>query len=188
MVADMANGPFRAGADVLRRNWGWIVALGVIQIIIGVIGLGAAVTMTVFSVLLFGSLLLVAGVLSAIHAFMEKQWAGFFCDLMTGVLYIVVGAVVVENPLRAAESLTLLVALFLMMGGMFRIVASIAGQFQQWGWVFLNGVVTLALGIMIWRQWPVSGLWVIGTFVGVEMIFYGWSLVMLGLAAKRLPA
>jgi uncharacterized membrane protein HdeD (DUF308 family) len=53
--------------------------------------------------------------------------------------------------------------------------------------VLLNGVVTLVLGIMIWRQWPLSGLWVIGLFVGIEMIFYGWSLVMLALAGRSMP-
>ncbi len=176
------------GLASLRRNWCWFVSLGVIQIILGCVGLGAALTMTVFSVLFLGTLLLIAGGLTCVHAFMQKQWGGFFCDLMTGVLYLVAGGFVIENPLRAAETLTLMIAFFLIMGGLFRIVASLAGQFPQWGWVFVNGVVTLALGIMIWRQWPVSGLWVIGTFVGIEMIFYGWSLVMLGLTARRLPA
>lgn len=173
------------GIDAIRKNWGWFVALGLIQIIIGTIGVAAACTMTVFSVVLFGALLLVDGLITAIHAFMNKCWGGFFCDLMTGVLYLVVGAMVLENPLRAAETLTFLIAFFLIIGGMFRIVASLAGQFAQWGWVFFNGLVTLALGVMIWRQWPLSGLWVIGTFVGIEMIVYGWSLLMLGLAAKR---
>ena len=176
------------GVAAFRRNWYWLVLLGVIQLIIGGIGLGASVLMTEFSVMLLGCLLLAAGVGCACNSFMQKQWGSFFCDIMTAVLYLVVGAMVIENPMRAAEALTLLIAFFLIIGGLFRIVASLAGQFHRWGWVFINGLVTLCLGIMIWRQWPVSALWLIGTFVGIEMIFYGWSLVMLGLAAKRLPA
>jgi uncharacterized membrane protein HdeD (DUF308 family) len=62
------------------------------------------------------------------------------------------------------------------------------GALPHRGWVLLNGVVTLALGIMIWRRWPLSGLWVIGLFVGIEMLLYGWSLVMLAIAAKKMPA
>lgn len=184
----MPNGAHIPSAATFRRNWYWFVLLGILQIVIGGIGVSAAVLMTQFSVMLFGSLLLVAGALSAGNAFFQKQWGSFFCDVVTGVLYLVVGAMVIENPLRAAEALTFLIAFFLIMGGIFRLVASLAGQFHRWGWVFLNGLVSLCLGIMIWRNWPPSGLWVIGTFVGIEMIFYGWSLVMLGLAAKRLPA
>jgi uncharacterized membrane protein HdeD (DUF308 family) len=174
------------GVNLLRRGWGWFVALGIIHIILGVVAVGASVFVTLASVVLFGWLLLVGGVLSAVHAFWQKQWSGFFVDLAMGILYVVVGFMVVGNPLAAAETLTLLIALFLFMGGIFRIVAALAGKFQNSFWVLLNGIVTLVLGIMIWRQWPLSGLWVIGLFIGIELIFYGWSLLMVGLTTKRL--
>src|SRR5205807_851386 len=81
--------------------------------------------------------------------------------------------------------------LFLLMGGAFRIVAALVGRLEHRGWLLLNGVITLLMGILIWRQWPWSGLWVIGLFVGIEMIFYGWSLVMLTAwrpeTCRRLP-
>jgi uncharacterized membrane protein HdeD (DUF308 family) len=176
------------GADVLRRNWCWFLSLGIIQILLGVIALGASVFVTLATVVLFGWLLLIGGVLSVVHAFWEKQWSGFFIDLAMGILNTVVGFMVIDHPLASAETLTLLIAMFLFMGGIFRIVAAFTGKFPNPFWVFLNGVVTLALGIMIWQQWPVSGLWVIGLFVGIDLIFYGWSLVMLGLSARSLPA
>ena len=73
-------------------------------------------------------------------------------------------------------------------GGIFRIVVAIVIRFQNWVWLLLHGAINL-LGsrISIWQNWPLSGLWVIGLFVGIDMIFNGWSLVMLGIAAKRLP-
>jgi uncharacterized membrane protein HdeD (DUF308 family) len=77
--------------------------------------------------------------------------------------------------------------MFLMFDGLFRIVTAISVRYPNWGWMLLNGVVSLVLGIMIWRQWPLSGLWVIGLFVGIQMIFNGWSFVMLAVAAKNLP-
>jgi uncharacterized membrane protein HdeD (DUF308 family) len=93
----------------------------------------------------------------------------------------------VANPGEAAVTLTLVISLFLIMGGVFRIVEALVGALPHRVWVLLNGVITLALGIMIWRQWPYSGLWVIGLFVGIEMLLYGWSLVMLAIAAKKMP-
>jgi uncharacterized membrane protein HdeD (DUF308 family) len=136
------------------------------------------------TVVFFGWLLLIGGVLSAVHAFWRKQWRGFFLDLVTGVLYAVAGFLMVAEPLAAAASLTLLIAMLLLIGGIFRIVVALSGHLEHWGWVLLNGVITAALGVMIWRQWPSSALWVIGMFIGIEMIFYGWSLVMLSLIAK----
>ncbi|HEV8071369.1 MAG TPA: DUF308 domain-containing protein [Planctomycetaceae bacterium] len=175
-------GPFDASA--LRRNWGWFFVLGVLEIILGTIAIGASVVATVVTVVFFGWLLLIGGVLSAVHAFWRKQWRGFFLDLVTGVLYAVAGFLMVAEPLAAAASLTLLIAMLLLIGGIFRIVVALSGHLEHWGWVLLNGVITAALGVMIWRQWPSSALWVIGMFIGIEMIFYGWSLVMLSLIAK----
>jgi uncharacterized membrane protein HdeD (DUF308 family) len=184
MSATVSQGLASFDAGAVRRNWGWFLALGILQIILGTIAIGASVAATLVTVVFFGWLLLVGGVLSAVHAFWRKQWRGFFLDLATGILYLVVGFLMVAEPLAAAESLTLLIAMFLLMGGIFRIIVALSGHLEHWGWVLLNGIITAGLGIMIWRQWPLSGLWVIGLFVGIEMIFYGWSLVMLSLVAK----
>ena len=106
---------------------------------------------------------------------------------LVGILYAVVGFMVVANPAATAISLTMLIAMFLLGEGIFRIVTALSVRYPNRGWMLLQGFVSLVLGIMIWRQWPVSGLWVIGLFVGIQMLFGGWSLVMLGLTAKNLP-
>ena len=80
--------------------------------------------------------------------------------------------------------LTLVVALFLLISGLFRIVASLMLQFHDWGWVLLNGIVTLLLGLLIYKHWPADGLWVIGLFVGIDMIFNGWAWIMLSLGLR----
>lgn len=175
------------GLEELKRSWGWFLALGIALLLLGTIALGASVAMTIVSVLLFGWLLIVGGVLEAVHAFWRRRWSGFFIDLLTGVLYVVVGFMLVANPAASAVALTLLIALFLMFGGIFRIVTALSVHFHNWGWLLLHGVINLLLGILIWEQWPVSGLWVIGLFIGIDMIFNGWSLVMLALAAKNIP-
>ena len=175
------------GLGELKRSWGWYLALGIALIVIGTIALGSALVMTIASVFFFGWLLIVAGVLEAVHAFWRKRWAGFFLDLLTGLLYVIVGWMMVTNPGESALLLTLIIAMFLVFEGVFRIVAALTARYPHWGWVLLNGVISLVLGLMIWRQWPYSGLWVIGLFVGIEMLFNGWSLVMLSLASRRLP-
>jgi uncharacterized membrane protein HdeD (DUF308 family) len=120
------------------------------------------------------------------NAFWHKRWAGFFLDLLTGILYVVVGWMMVTNPRESALLLTLIIAMFLIFEGVFRIVAALTARYPHWGWVLFNGVISLLLGIMIWRQWPYSGLWVIGLFVGIEMLLNGWSLVMLSLMGRKL--
>lgn len=176
------------GLDVVRRNWGWFLALGIVQIVLGIIAVGDVFTIivTIFSVVMLGWLLIIGGVLSIVHAFMERQWGGFFIDLLTGVFYGVAGFMMVANPGAAAITLTLVISMFLIVGGIFRIIESLTANLPHKVWVFLNGIVTLILGILIWRQWPLSGLWVIGLFVGIEMLLYGWSLVMLSIAAKNM--
>ena len=176
------------GTEELQRNWGWFLALGILLIVLGTTALGASVAMTIASVMLFGWLLIVGGVVEAIHAFWrERGWGGVFINLLTGILYVVVGFMMVANPGVAAVTLTLLIALFLMFGGIFRIVVALMLRFPHWGWLALHGLINLLLGIGIWRQWPLSGLWVIGLFIGIDMVLNGWSLVMLGLAARKIP-
>jgi uncharacterized membrane protein HdeD (DUF308 family) len=178
----------QVGFDVVRRNWGWFMALGIVQIVLGSIALGEVVLVTLASAVIFGWLLIIGGISSIVHAFVERKWGGFIIDLLTGLLYAVVGFMMVTNPGETAVTLTLIIAMFLMIGGVSRIVEALVSALPHRGWVLLNGVVTLVLGIMIWRKWPASSFWVIGLFVGIEMLLYGWSLVMLAIVAKRIPA
>jgi len=189
----MPNGMNLAGLHLiglaeLKRNWGWFLGLGICLIVLGTIALGSSVLATMATVVLIGWLLIIGGVLEGVHAFWrERGWGGFFIDLLTGILYVVVGFMMVANPAEAAVTLTLVIVLFLMFGGIFRVIVALMLRFPHWGWLVLHGAVNLLLGIAIWRQWPLSGLWVIGLFVGLDLIFNGWSLVMLGLSAKKLP-
>jgi len=174
--------------EQFRHNWGWFLALGIALVIFGAIALGSSVLATLASVLFFGWLLIFAGALEAVQAFWQRQWGGLFLHLLGGILSVVVGFILVANPVVGALMLTLVLAVFFMVAGLFRILASLTMRFPHWGWVLLSGVISLLLGIFIWRQWPVSGLWVIGAFIGIDLIFSGWAWIMLSLAARRLAA
>jgi uncharacterized membrane protein HdeD (DUF308 family) len=179
--------PLDAGLHELCRKWGWFLALGIALIVLGAIAVGSAAAMTIASVILFGWLLIVGGVMQGVHAFWRKKWSGFFIDLLTGVLYVGMGFMVVANPGASAVALTLLISMSLIVGGVFRIVTAVSVLYPNWRWLLVHGIASLVLGIGIWRQWPLSGLWVIGLFVGIELMVNGWRLIMLGLAAGRLP-
>jgi uncharacterized membrane protein HdeD (DUF308 family) len=175
------------GANELRQSWGWYLVFGIVLIVLGTIALGSSLLMTIASVFFFGWILIVGGIMEVVHAFWHKRWAGFFLDLLTGILYVVAGWMIMSNPKESALLLTLVIAMFLVFEGVFRIVVALAVRYPHWGWLLFNGVISLLLGVMIWRQWPYSGLWVIGLFVGIEMLLNGWSLVMLSLAGRNLP-
>lgn len=188
MVTGRAPSFALEGLENLRKSWGWVLALGVALIALGTVALGAAVFTTVASVMFFGWLLIIAGVAEVVHGFVRRAWQGFFLDLLTGVLYFVVGLMFVVEPLQSAATLTLMLAAALLFAGAMRIVLALSTQFQHWVWLLLNGIVTLALGILIWRGWPETGYWVIGMFIGIDLLFYGWSLVMLSVGLRSLPA
>jgi uncharacterized membrane protein HdeD (DUF308 family) len=173
--------------EALHESWLFVTGLGVALILVGVVAISCSFFATLATMLTFGILLLVGGIVQVVTAFWGRQWRGFVAQVLAGVLYLVVGVFLIERPLEAAAAFTLLVAAGLLVGGILRVILALLERFDGWGWALLNGVVSVALGIAIWRQWPLSGLWVIGLFVGIEMLFSGLSWVMLGLGVRSLP-
>lgn len=171
----------------LHDCWLWFLVLGIAIMLVGVAAIGAAFIATLTTVFVFGILLIVGGVVQIVNAFLARTWQAFFVHLLVGVLHLIVGGIMVEHPLRAAEGLTLMIAVAFLISGAARLIYGAVNSFAGRGWVMLNGLITVLLGIAIWRQWPESGLWVIGLFIGIDLVFSGWSWVMLGLAVKAVP-
>ncbi|MBS0634619.1 MAG: DUF308 domain-containing protein [Verrucomicrobia bacterium] len=171
--------------ESVRKNWGWFFVLGLLLVLLGGVVINSAFVATLFSMVFFGSLLLTAGIIQVVQAFMAREWSGLFLSLLLGVLYGVVGVLCIARPEQAAINTTLLIAAFCLVSGLFKVLTSLIMQFEQWGWVCFNGVITFILGLMIYNQWPLSGLWIIGLFVGVDMILSGWSWILLSLCARK---
>lgn len=168
----------------VRENWGWFLALGVLLILLGAGVVGSSFYATIFSMILFGVFLISAGIVQIVQGFLARKWSGFFLALLLGVLYLVAGFICLMRPGTAAISITLWIAAFCFVVGLFRMLSSIILQFNQWGWVFFNGLVTFILGWMIYADWPLSGLWVIGLFIGIDLILAGWAWVILSLSSR----
>ena len=187
MTGIIGNSPRSLGSAIheLRGKWGWIVALGVVFVIAGAIALGSVALATAVSVVYVGFMMLLAGVVEIFSAFQMKTWGKFFLWILLGLLYALAGFFAFENPLLVAGALTLFLGAALVASGILRIY--LAFQMQEgtrWGWVAFSGVITALLGLMILAHWPVSGLYVLGTFLGVDLLFTGFSWINFGLALK----
>ena len=113
-----------------------------------------------------------------------RTWGGFLLELLLAVLYFVAGVIIVSAPAGSALALTLVIAAYLLVGGIFRVVAAFSLRFRGSGWLAFSGVVAFILGLAVWQNWPATGLWFIGLCVGVELIVQGVSWIALGLTAS----
>ncbi len=171
----------------LRKNWGWFLVLGIALIILGCVAISYSFIATLTTAVVIGVFLVIGGAIEVASGLRAGNWRGLVVHLLTGILYIVAGLLMIENPALAAVVLTLLLAAAFLAGGVLRIVISLAHRFSGWGWVLFHGVISVVLGIMIWRRWPEASYWVIGLFVGIDLLFAGWSWVMLALGIRSLP-
>ncbi|MCF3935582.1 DUF308 domain-containing protein [Acuticoccus sp. M5D2P5] len=189
----------------LTINWKWMLALGILMAVLGVIGLGLTYGLTIISVLWFGVLSLIGGVAQLIDAFKCKGWKSIASHVILGLLYIAAGIVLITMPVQSAWWLTLLIGAMFFVTGIMRIIQAIQMEGSGGFRVFLglSGLVSILLGVMIYsivdfpgaealatvetavawfREWG----WVIGLFVAIEFIVHGASLIALALAAKKM--
>jgi len=175
-----------SGGESTTSFRSWVILAGIVSLALGAAAVVYDTTATIASVVLFGWLLVFAGVMQSVHAFQVRTWSGFFLYLLDGIIRITVGTLLVLYPGTGAESLTLVLSVYFIVSGLFRAIGSAVLRFPSWGWGVAGGVVSLALGIMLAVQWPASGTWFIGLAVGIDLIVYGWALLMFAAAVKKL--
>lgn len=170
----------------VKENWGWVLALGFLFIILGFVGFGMVAALTITTTMFFGGFLFAGGLIQLFHAFKCKGWKSILWHILIALLYIIVGAEIMYDPVHSSYILTMMIAVGLMMVGSMRIVMAfqIKGA-KSWIWLLFAGIISLILGGIILAQWPFSSLWVIGLIVAVELTIHGWSYVMLALLARN---
>jgi len=186
-----ADGPASVSTGVvepqgLRRIWLCLVALGVALIILGFAAIGAPVVATFATVTVFGILLLFGAAVELGSMIWVRRGASFLHHLLSGLLYLFLGLLLIDRPALGAAGYTLVMAVFFVASGVARVVFALAHRYPGRGWTILSGAVAVLLGVMIWRDLPEAALWVIGTFVGIELVFNGVSWLMLGMAVRGL--
>ena len=170
----------------LVQYWGWFLAFGIGLLVLGVAAVARSVTATVASMLFFGWLLVIASGIEIAQAVMVGHWAGFFHHLLAAILFGVTGLLLVTRPVISAEVVTVVMAMFFLIGGLFQLIGSLAVTLPGWGWQAADGIITFILGALVLAQWPASGLWVIGLFVGIDLIFYGGAWIALALGLRTM--
>jgi uncharacterized membrane protein HdeD (DUF308 family) len=176
-------------ALLLRQASGWSIAWGVLLIAFGVLAIGSPLLAAVAVNALIAWLIIFGGVVHVVLAFHARGAGNLIWKLLVGLAYIFIGGYLLMHPLLGVASLTLLLAsLFLIEGVLDVVLYARIRPAHGSGWLLFDGLVTLLLAVLIWRQWPSSSAWAIGTLVGVSMIMSGVARVMMSLAVRRLTA
>lgn len=179
----MTNAPASTEGQMPSANT--FLFFGIALMILGMTAVGSQFLFTIGTVIFFGALMLVAGVAELIHMLVSKQKKKMIFNVLSSLAYIVTGVLVLNNPLLGALSLTFVMSVFFIVAGAVRIAYALVHiKEAHWVWFLLGGVINFALGLMIMAGWPATGLWMIGLFVGIEMIFHGTGWIMLALAIK----
>ena len=180
----MADGTWMEEA---KKNSGLLIFLGILTVVFGVFAIGTPFITGIAVTLFVGVMLAVSGVAQIVHALKSKQWGTGFWGTVIGVLGLAAGLIMIFRPMVGLVTMTMLLAIYFLVDGISEIIAAFRIKPDQgWGWVFFNGVVAVVLGLMIWRQWPVSGAWAIGVLVGIHILLTGWTMIILGTGARKI--
>jgi uncharacterized membrane protein HdeD (DUF308 family) len=175
---------FRAGIDEISHRWGWYFALGVLLSVLGVVLSSYAYYATVASVMVFGAFLVFGGITLCILSFLTGKWSGFLLSLAIGVLSIITGVELTRAPVAGAAIMTLVIASYLFVSGIFRMISAASMRFPNWGWAEFSGIVSVILGALLWAGWPATGLWFIGFYLGIDLFIHGLSWCMFALSLR----
>jgi len=163
------------------------IVWAVILIVFGFLAIGLPMATSLGVVIVIAWLIVFSGGFQFIHAFQSKGAGNIIWKVLVAIAYLIAGIYFLMNPVIGVAGFTLALAIFFVVEGVFDL-----GAYFLWrsgpgsGWILFDGIVTLILGVLVWKQWPSSSLWVIGTLVGISMIFTGTTRLMIGLAARRL--
>lgn len=171
--------------EEIQKHWGRFLALGILLVIIGTVAVAAATVTSLVTVAFLGVILLLGGIAKLVYSFWAREWSGFFISLLVGLLYAVTGVLFLAKPIPALAALTLLVGSLLIVSGIFKIGVALRYRFEQWGWILFSGIVSLLLGCLVVAEWPAGSLWIIGLFVGIDLIIYGWTSILLAIGARQ---
>lgn len=171
--------------STIKRQSGVGMAVGILLVVAGILALLSPLVAGISVAIAVGVLIVASGVSRLFLAFKMGSFGHGLLVFVLGLLSIVIGGYMLSRPGMALATLTLVLAVYFAVDGFFQIIWSFRLRpIKGWGWSLFSGVVSLALGIMIWRQFPVSGLWAVGTLAGVHLVFGGSSVASVCSAAR----
>jgi uncharacterized membrane protein HdeD (DUF308 family) len=172
-------------APALGQRWGWLLALGIVQIIAGWVAIAVPVVASFAAVAIFGAVLIVTAIFQLIHAFRVRSWPRSAWSGLGGVLYAVAAVLVAINPVGGALALAVMIAILLIADGALRVgFAMMVRPLPGWGWLVAGGLGSVAVGVILLIGWPATALWVTGLLLGINLIFTGSMHIALALASR----
>lgn len=178
----------RAVASALHRHWKLYLAEGVLLLVLGVIAVIVPPLATLAVTILFGWLFLVSGVMGLLTSFWMRAAPGFWWSLISAALAVLVGGMLLAQPVTGAVSLTLLLIAFFAIEGIVSIMFALDHKRElsgQWGWMLVSGIVDLVLSVILLAGLPGTSLWAVGLLVGINMVFGGIALIAMALHARK---
>ncbi len=171
----------------LIDNWGWLLALGIVELIAGMFAIGWPAAGTLAVTWILAGVLFAWGIMQAVHAFQTKGWKGTTLELIGALLILACGVGLLVYPIASAAALTVFISAFLIVEGAVRCVTAFSIRpVRGWGWSLAGGLAGIVLGVMLFAGFPGSALWAIGLLVGVNLLFGGATNISWAFALKGL--
>jgi len=176
----------RRMAATIHAHWKLVLAQGVVMMVLGFLAVAEPNVATIAVGIFVGWLFFIGGIFRALSVWQSRGMAGFAWSLLTALLAIVLGLILIFRPLAGVLTLTMVLIAFFILEGVTAIALAVQHRehLKSWGWVLFSGIVDLLLAFLIWDGWPSSADWAIGLLVGINMLFFGLSLVMTALAGR----
>jgi uncharacterized membrane protein HdeD (DUF308 family) len=173
----------------IAANWGWFLALGIVLVILGTAAFMFPLYGTLAGARVFGWIMIISGIMAAVHAFGAQGWGGVLLQALIAIVYVIGGFWLLTQPLAGAVTLTLVLIAVLFGQGLFSAIEAFQIRpTEGWGWMLASGVASIILGSMLWMKFPSSALWAIGLLFGLSLAINGWSFIALALSARSKPA
>ncbi len=189
-MKNVSQGLFNISAErlaVFGKQWKSFLGWGIALVLLGLLAISYSTFATLASIITLGIVLLFAGILVIMDAFhfWKGKGSSFFLQLLMGLLYLLVGLSFILSPMLGSLSLTFLMGTLFVILGIYRIFGSFSFGLPGKGWILCSGIITLLLGILILTGWPSTGLYIIGLFLGIDLLFLGMNYIMIALALKN---
>ena len=178
--------PVGSWLEEAKRNAGLLIMLGALELLVGVIAIGSPLVTGVAIAFMIGSILVLAGIARMVSALKAGSFGAGLFAFLGGLLALAAGLVMLFRPGAGMAFITWMLAVYFVVDGIARVVLGLKMKGEPGSsWETFGGVVSVILGVLIYVKWPLSGAWAIGTLVGIHLIVNGWTVMGIGMAARR---
>jgi uncharacterized membrane protein HdeD (DUF308 family) len=173
--------------DAVREKRGWFIGLGLVFMALGIMAILLPFIASLVTTIVVGWLMFLGGIVQGVHAVQNRRWGGSGWAIVSAFVYVIAGLLVVAFPITGTLTLTLILAAFFVAQGILKIVRAVQHRtMRAWGWFLFDGILSLVLGLLVGLGWPSTAVWAIGVLVGIDLLFGGSSMLLIGLGTPPL--